>query len=120
MSSSSSVYKTISGSSVTGASANYCIQTISGAAICGFYNSANSCMSLVVDVNGIAEPNVAGRDVFSMDIHKNGSFSDYNSGCIDTSSGCTASSCTTGSGSPYDAACGCTANIIEAGWKMNY
>jgi prepilin-type N-terminal cleavage/methylation domain-containing protein len=121
MSSSASVYKTISGTSITGASANYCIQTVSGAAICGFYNPANSCMSLVVDVNGIAEPNVAGRDVFSMDIHKNGSFSDYGSGCVDTSSGCAASSCTTGgTNGVYDAACGCTANVIEAGWKMNY
>jgi prepilin-type N-terminal cleavage/methylation domain-containing protein len=121
MSSNSSVYKTVSGLALGGVSANYCVQTVSGAAICGFYNSANTCMSLVVDVNGMAEPNIAGRDVFSMDVHKDGSLSDYQSGCVDKSYGCAASACTTRSSvGLYDGACGCTANVIEAGWKMNY
>jgi prepilin-type N-terminal cleavage/methylation domain-containing protein len=121
MSTSAYVYKTISGEYISRAGADYCIQTVSGAAICGFYNSANNCMSIAVDVNGIAEPNVAGRDVFSMDIRQNGSFADYNSSCSNTSSGCAASSCTNGgTNGIYNAACGCTTSVIEAGWKMNY
>lgn len=114
-------YQTISGSNVVGLGGRYCVQTITGAAVCGAYNSNNKCLSIVVDVNGTAQPNVAGRDIFSMDMHKNGSISDYNSGCVDNSKGCAASSCTTGkTTSIYDAACGCLNSVIDAGWKMEY
>lgn len=114
-------YKTIEGTSVAGFSGNYCIQTVNGAAICGFYNANNHCMSIAVDVNGLEGPNIAGRDIFSLDIHKNGTISDYNSSCADDRFGCTAAQCTTGDrGSVYDAACGCLTNVIEAGWKMEY
>jgi prepilin-type N-terminal cleavage/methylation domain-containing protein len=98
-----------------------CIQTVSGAVICGGYNSSNKCMSITVDVNGLAQPNVAGRDVFAMDIHKDGSISDYGSGCAANSKGCSASSCGTGSAdSINNASCGCLNNVIDAGWKMEY
>ncbi len=115
-------YKTIGGSAVGGFSANtYCIQTANGATICGFYNPNNKCMSLAVDVNGLEAPNIAGRDLFSMDIHRNGSISDYNSGCADNSFGCAASGCTKGNtGGVYDASCGCLTSVMESGWKMEY
>lgn len=113
-------YKTVGGDNVNGLANQYCIQTVTGASVCGFYNNDNKCLSMVVDVNGLAQPNVVGRDIFSMDMHKNGSISDYNSGCVDNAKGCLANACTTGSGSTYNAACGCLNSVIDAGWKMEY
>jgi len=118
----SGFYKTITGSSIAGlAATTYCIQTVNGASICGFYNPANTCMSLIVDVNGLEAPNIAGRDIFSMDIHKNGSLSDFASGCADNNFGCGAASCTKGDTTNlYYAACGCLTAVMESGWKMEY
>ena len=120
--SSTSSYKYIDGSNAGGISTGtYCIQLASGAAICGFHNPGNNCTSLVVDVNGQAPPNIAGRDLFSMDIHKDGSLSDYSSGCSDNNFGCTADRCNAGGGNGvYESACGCITAVIEAGWKMEY
>lgn len=115
-------YKTIYGTAVGGIGGNsYCIQTVNGATICSFFNSTNTCMSVLVDVNGLDGPNVAGRDIFSMDIHRNGTISDYSSACADNSFGAPASSCTLGATtSLYDAASGCLTSVIESGWKMEY
>ena len=114
-------YKTVGGVNVAVPHGNYFVQTTSGAVIGGFYNASNNCMSIIVDVNGIDEPNVAGRDTFSMDIRANGTIADYNSGCGANAMGAAASTCTTGStGSIYDASAGCLSNVIEAGWKMEY
>ena len=114
-------YKTVGGVNISPPSGNYFVQTVSGAAIGGFYNPANNCTSLVVDVNGVAPPNVAGRDVFAIDIRSNGTLADYASGCSPTSVGAPASNCTAGNTSTlYEASSGCLNNIIEAGWKMEY
>ncbi len=120
--STTSSYKYIDGSNAGGiGSGTYCVQLASGATICGFHNPANKCTSLAVDVNGQAAPNIAGRDLFSMDIHKDGSLSDYGSGCADNAFGCTADRCNAGGGgSVYESACGCVTAVIEAGWKMEY
>jgi len=97
----------------------YCVQTVNGAAICGKYE--NGLTSFVVDVNGPARPNIAGRDVFSMDMKKNGSLSDFDSGSILVNvPGCEASECGSGSGSLGSSACGCLTAVVEAGWKMEY
>lgn len=112
-------YQNIDGDNAGGIN-SYCIQTSDGAAICGFMNPNNTCFSIVVDVNGPSAPNVTGRDVFSMDIHKDGSISDYSSGCADNSYGCSASQCNNGTGSIFNVACGCLTSIIESGWKMEY
>ena len=114
-------YKTITGSSVSETTPDYCVQTVNGAAICSSYNSSNQCLSILVDVNGLESPNIAGRDIFSMDIHSSGSISDYYSGCGESSYVCASSSCTKGSTSNlYNAACGCLTSVIESGWKMEY
>lgn len=126
--SSSGFYKTISNASITGFSGYgtyvYCIQLVSGAALCGFYNPSNHCLSMTVDVNGLAQPNVIGRDVFSMDIHENGFVSDYSSGCVMTSEGpskgAAPSHCSTGTGTAFETAGGCLRSVIESGWKMEY
>lgn len=115
-------YKTIGGNSLNGLSGRYCVQTITGASVCGSYNPNNKCISMIIDVNGTAQPNVAGRDLFAMDMHKNGSISDYSSGCSDNSKGCAANVCTTKEDTTAinEAACGCLNSIIDAGWKMEY
>lgn len=116
----SSSYKTISGGSAGAFIGDNCIQTVSGAAICGYYNSGINCLSLGVDVNGMSEPNIPGRDIFYMDVHKNGTISDYNSGCADNHVGTSANQCSVNTGNIANAAAGCLNNIIEAGWKMEY
>lgn len=118
----SAIYKTIPGESIgSGFWGDSCVQTVSGAAICGSYNANNQCLSIIVDVNGMAEPNVAGRDVFALDVHKNGSISDYLSGCVDGSPGKAADQCMKGDKSSLGiAASGCLNNVMEAGWKMEY
>lgn len=112
-------YKTVGGDEVW-LDNGYYAQTVTGAVIGGFYNPTNMCTSLVVDINGAAEPNVAGRDLFGIDIRRNGTLADYGSGCSNTSTGEAASNCTKNSGSAYQAVAGCLNNIIEAGWKMEY
>ena len=119
--SSTSSYKYIDGSNAGGISTNYyCVQLASGAAICA-NNTIAKCTSVIVDVNGQAEPNIVGRDVFSMDIHKNGTISDYDSGCGDNNIGCAANRCNEGGRTGVlSSACGCLNAVIQAGWKMKY
>lgn len=90
----------------------------------GLYKGVGFC---VIDVNGINEPNIAGRDMFMFMIGDNGILYPY--GGTDVSlytSGTTSHRwdqsgshmiCTDSdkSGSP-----GCTARVIEEGWKINY
>ncbi len=118
-----STYKYIDGTDATTIPTNYyCVQLVSGAVICA-NNTIAKCTSVLVDVNGQAEPNIVGRDLFSMDIHKNGSLSDYDSGCGDNSIGCAADRCNAGGGSGngiFSSACGCLNAVVQAGWKMKY
>ena len=120
MTSNADTYKTINNSPITSEASDYCIQTVSGATICGFHNANVNCSSYLIDVNGMAAPNVAGRDIFSLDIGRNGSILDYGVGCQVTNTD-RASLCTTGTtNSLYYAAEGCLVNVMEAGWKMEY
>lgn len=114
-------YKTVGGTNITHAINNnyYFVQTVTGATIGANYNPTHKCVSLVVDVNGLSEPNIAGRDIFSMDIKSNGTISDYGTGCA--GNGIAASQCTSYSNTSLIAApAGCLNNVIEAGWKMEY
>ena len=116
-------YSNIAGQALTngfGAS-DYCIQTTNGATVCGVYNPNNTCMSIVVDVNGMSEPNIAGRDIFSMDIHNDGTLSDFGSGCVDGHFGAASNTCTTGGiDSLYQASMGCYSKLVKSGWVMDY
>ena len=114
-------YKTVTGVAVGGFVSSYCVQTVNGVTVCGVYNSAKTCMSLAVDVNGMDGPNIPGRDVFSMDIHKDGSISDFGSNCNDSNFGCEPAKCTKSlTVDAWAAACGCLSAIIDSGWKMEY
>ena len=123
-------YKTLSGKNAGTIGGYYCIQTTRGAAICGFFNSGNTCMSIAVDVNGAEGPNVTGRDLFTMDVQNDGTISDYVSGCghladkpfvLNNSFGAAATNCgNDNTDGIYNKAAGCLTRIIEAGWKMEY
>ena len=98
-----------------------CVQTVSGMTLCGGYNPSNKCLSMGIDVNGLNQPNVAGRDIFSIDIHKDGSITDWGSCCEDNNTGAPGNRCGLGNtSSAVQAAAGCLNNVLEAGWKMEY
>ena len=114
-------YTNLNGSNIGTISAGYCIQTVNGATICGSYNNSNSVLSLITDINGPAEPNIAGRDVFSMDIKTDASISDYASGSNNpTIAGASAANCGISTTNTFSSAAGCLTSVIEAGWKMEY
>lgn len=116
-------YKTLDGAVDKGAmNGSYCVQISTGATICISHNTANTVSSVIIDVNGQSEPNIAGRDVFSLDIKQNGTLADYGSGSIDESvQGCSADLCgTQNNGTLFEAACGCMTKILEDGWTMTY
>lgn len=112
-------YSKLDGGNI-GTTGDMCIQTVNGATVCGFYNGGNNVLSILVDVNGPAEPNISGRDLFSMDMKSNGSISDFSSGTNNPSTaGAAANTCGIGT-SLYQAPAGCLTSVIEAGWKMEY
>jgi prepilin-type N-terminal cleavage/methylation domain-containing protein len=106
-------YKTLDGTNVT-PDGDYFVQTITGATIGGKLDATiiPKRVRLIVDVNGMAQPNIIGRDIFSMEIQENGTLTDVNKA--------KGSACTQGTGNMYLAAQGCLSKIIEDGWKMTY
>ena len=116
-------YKTLQGNAMDTPFGSYCAQTVNGTTICMIHNSDLAVSSIIVDVNGPSEPNMGGRDVFSMDIKTDGSLSDYGSGSnIPGSAGFAADKCGTAgaSNNAYDKSGGCLTKILEAGWQMDY
>lgn len=114
-------YKHLDGTGGLSMPASYCVQTVNGPTICSSYNPNNKCLSFVVDVNAQAEPNTVGRDVFSMDIHRNGSIADYRSGCSNDNYGCAAGTCNdTQNNNIFESACGCYNTVKDSGWEVTY
>lgn len=109
-----STYKTLDGTSIT-PDGDYFIQTITGATIGGKLDMSivPKRVRLILDINGMAQPNVIGRDIFSIEIQENGILTDVNKA---NSSNCTQGPTT----NMYTAAQGCLSRIIEDGWKMKY
>lgn len=93
-------YKTLGDNKVTIPALDYCIRTIRGSVICGYKNSSK--MRLVVDLNGVENPNVGGRDLFYMDVENDGSISA-------SSKTCTSSN--------FE---GCVTKIMDDNWVMEY
>lgn len=116
-------YKSLSGTNLGKTLNGYCVQTTNGVTICMTHNTGNHVTSVVVDINGLDEPNMAGRDVFSMDIKEDGSISDYSSGSNDMNAyGQDSENCgkMTANEGLYSAASGCLNKVIEDGWQMTY
>ena len=116
-------YTNAAGDALPAPTGQYCVQTANGATICSSFNPRvggidnNPCLSLIVDVNGPSAPNTTGKDVFAIDVHPDGSLSDYSSGCAPDNKGCDPTLCNTQNTSIYNAACGCLNKVIEANWK---
>lgn len=108
-----SSYKTISGDKLDFNLGSCGVKLTSGAVICVTYNTTNYVPTVNIDVNGLAEPNIIGRDYFHVDIQPDGSLKDPSpaSECNNNTSGWDGASA-------Y--AAGCYTNIVEAGWKMEY
>lgn len=119
-------YKAINRGNLSPSTDYYCVQTTSGAAICALpfhqVDDGRPILSFIVDVNGLSQPNIAGRDVFSMDIRQDGSVVDYGTGGRPNSIGFPATDCggTDHVSNMQNAARGCLNSVIESGWKMEY
>ncbi len=110
-------YRTLTGSNAGGITSDYCVQTTNDAAIC--MKREKDYVYICVDVNGIKKPNIAGRDLFCMDIKSNGAITDFGSKSPDPAvPGAEGKDCNTGFGNFQSA--GCLSAIIDAGWKMEY
>lgn len=99
-------YQSIGGVYAGQLSGDYCIQTTNGAAICMKRDAENNFVDLNIDVNGQAEPNITGRDVFYLTIQKNGTVTDYRETSENNCSNPTSA--------------GCFNKVRNAGWKMEY
>lgn len=105
-------YKSIDGRDADTVGGDYCVQTTNGASICMVLSKRSSTTTaqplrsfINVDINGVAEPNITGRDVFYFEILPNGVVEDHSKNendCSNPNSG------------------GCLTKIINDGWKMNY
>ena len=99
-------YKTIGNADAGQLAGDYCIQTTNGAAICMAKDAENNFVDLNIDINGQAEPNIAGRDTFYLTIQKNGTVTDYRETSEDSCS--------------IKTSAGCFNKVRNAGWKMEY
>lgn len=88
---------------------DYCIQTTGAATICMKKDTDEETQKVTyifnVDINGMAEPNEAGRDAFTMKVLESGAIKDVSTSATDC-------------GAP--SAKGCLLKIMDDGWKMNY
>lgn len=109
-------YESIYGDEITGGLVgDYCILTKYGAIICMYQSYSNSDVFFDVDVNGIQEPNIAGRDAYTFKISPKGAdIYDVNPN---------AGQCNKKNGGWQNVAAyaaGCFQSIMENNWTMNY
>lgn len=106
-------YKSTSGANAGIIRADRCIQTTNGFTICHALNPANSQITLFIDTNGRAEPNMTGVDAFIMNINKdNGYLSDWS----DDPADCNVRSSEYGTIADY--ATGCLTKVIKNNWNI--
>ena len=118
-----SSYTTINSANTAAIDTEYCIQNTNGATICAKWNTTNKMVNLLVDVNGPASPNMVGRDLFAIDIKRDGTLVDFGSNSPDPTVAASRKACDgSGTGTPAlnAKASGCLNAIIDDGWKMNY
>ena len=90
----------------------YCVQLTSGATVCMLKETDNN-IYISIDVNGPADPNIAGRDAFELKIDNN-KLVDLS----DDESLCGTKTSDIGRVGAYSA--GCVTKIINDGWTMKY
>ena len=95
-------YKTLSDTTISLPSFNYCIRTTRGSTVCAYTNSGK--LRFVIDINGADNPNVGGRDLFYLDVQNNGKIKN---------------TCAANASCNSDP-CACLKEIEKSGWKMEY
>lgn len=98
-------YYTMSGAEHNGTYAGPSVILASGAAL-QCQTTAPDSFRCLVDVNGVQDPNILGRDLIEISVAQDGTVGDIPS----TSNNCE-------SDARWD---GCFQRILDAGWKMNY
>lgn len=108
-------YKSFLGANAGRAFGESCIRTTNGATICMNLNTDNGVTSVIIDVNGPAEPNIIGLDTFIANIDgDDGSIADWSTD---------ETKCNTDNGSGYghfgDYAPGCLTQLMNNGWVID-
>lgn len=103
-------YKNLSGALIKlpPKDSSYCASIATGASICISPGDASNNSTVVIDVNGVDKPNIAGRDLFSFYIYNDGFVGDRISG--DDVTICKENAYGTG----------CFNRIMKADWVMDY
>ena len=106
-------YTTITGAAVPAFYGDHCIQTTNGATICMEYTVASGIPHFVFDVNGPAQPNIVGLDVYTGRINaETGEIEAW--GTDETTCGVKV----TDNGHVGDYAQGCLYKLIKNGWVV--
>ena len=103
-------YKTVSGKSTVSSDFHSCATVdviASGAALCTYWSSVNR-IRIIVDVNGAKDPNIIGRDLFTMEVSNSGKVDDIDSKRVFAED----------KTNPLES--GGLGSIINASWKMTY
>lgn len=106
-------YKSINGANAGVPFGSHCIQNSNGATICMTLNTTNGVASLFIDVNGPAQPNITGLDVYVASIDgTTGELKDWslNSDTCNTKS--------SSYGHVADYASGCLYKLMKNGWVI--
>lgn len=90
----------------------YCIQLISGAAVCMIHNNGNHVTTVFFDTNGSEPPNTTGLDMFIVNYRADGSLRDWS----DDGSKCNTKF--SSYGHPADYASGCYTKVIGHNWQI--
>lgn len=106
-------YKTPNGTNAGTPFGEHCIQNSNGATICMVLNTANGVASLFIDVNGPAQPNITGLDVYVASITgATGEVRDW----VTTGDTCNTKQASYGHVADY--ASGCLYKLMKNGWVI--
>ena len=101
-----------------GSVTDYCVVLKDGSSICMGYSKGASPSYFLVDTNGLAKPNIAGRDIFSFYVYHDGSIDAFDPNGRDTNDPRREIEKERCDYEPYGA--GCFTRVFDAGWKMDY
>ena len=106
-------YKSINGANAGAPFGEHCIQNSNGATICMFLNSNNGVSSIFIDVNGPAQPNITGLDVYVASIDgTTGEIRDW----VQNANQCNTKVASYGHVADY--ASGCLHKLMRDGWVI--
>lgn len=106
-------YKSINGANAGTPFGEHCIQNSNGATICMILNTTNGISSIFIDVNGPAQPNITGLDVYVASIDNiTNEVKDW----VTTGDTCNTKQASNGHVADY--AAGCLYKLMKNGWVI--